>query len=236
MAWPSSTTSASCRRSTIATRLSRRCASRSATSRPKRRLGRPSRPAIGVQRQSLDNALLDRCRELGVDVRTNAEAKRLVEQGSSFGVEVDGEVLQPRAIVAADGIRSRLRTAGRAGWDAESRTLRRHRPPAAHGAAARPHRGLLRARLRGLRHAGRWQRGQRCCAAGPRRGTPARGQSSGRLPGADPALRLSAPSTGCWTSRSPWGRFPCPHDDSGATTSSWQATLPAPSTRSTARA
>ena len=67
-------------------------------------------PGLGVQRTDLDPRLLDRARAAGVEVRTGVTARSLIADGARVaGVRTDGGELRARAIIAADGLGSRLR-------------------------------------------------------------------------------------------------------------------------------
>ena len=86
-------------------------------------LGRSGRPVIGVERRLLDDTLLRLATDSGVDVRLGVRATGLIAKGEKFsGIETDHGKLTARVIVAADGMRSRLRRA--AGAEV---TTRRHR-------------------------------------------------------------------------------------------------------------
>jgi flavin-dependent dehydrogenase len=78
--------------------------------------------AAGVQRLVLDEALLRACIDNGVDVRTGVEARKLVSGPGGFGVEIEGEAVEARVLVAADGARSGLRV--QAGLDRPARRRR----------------------------------------------------------------------------------------------------------------
>ena len=54
-------------------------------------------------RQKFDNHLLDVAIESGADVRFNAEALPVIEDGVVVGVEVNGEVLRSSLVVLATG-------------------------------------------------------------------------------------------------------------------------------------
>ena len=108
-------------------------------------VGRESRGALGVQRWRLDEVMMVRAREIGVEVRLGVEAQKLkrvestspphsrspsTERGRSegilnvdgrFTIDVDGAE-GARMIVAADGLRSGLRR--QAGLDVPSRGRR----------------------------------------------------------------------------------------------------------------
>jgi len=85
-------------------------------------LGGPNRPAIGIERHLLDDALLTAASVAGVDVCLGVRATGLVRDGRSFGavLTADGD-RQARVIVAADGLHSRLRTDAGIGINARPR-------------------------------------------------------------------------------------------------------------------
>lgn len=78
--------------------------------------------AIGVQRSLLDDAVLRACAAAGVEVELGVEARRLVETADGFAVEIGSETVGARVLIAADGIRSGLRT--QAGLDRPARRRR----------------------------------------------------------------------------------------------------------------
>jgi len=71
-------------------------------------VGREVRGALGVQRSRLDEALMLRAGEAGVEVRLGVEARELRRIDGRFSIDVEG-VTDARMIVAADGLRSGVR-------------------------------------------------------------------------------------------------------------------------------
>lgn len=78
----------------------------------------PGRPGVGIRRLALHAALEQRADALDIDVHWNSLATLRPEAGR-FGLEVDGAPWPTHWIVAADGMRSRLREA--AGLSAPAR-------------------------------------------------------------------------------------------------------------------
>lgn len=73
-----------------------------------------SHPAIGVRRDMLDAALLDQARCSGVEVSLGVTANGLlVSQAGYRGVQTSHGDFEARAIVIADGLRSRMRRVAR---------------------------------------------------------------------------------------------------------------------------
>lgn len=86
-------------------------------------LGSSARPALGVRRSVLDNALLRNAESAGVEVRRGVVVESLICDGDRYrGVRTDAGDVEARMIVAADGLRSRLRR--EAGLDAPARDRR----------------------------------------------------------------------------------------------------------------
>lgn len=86
-------------------------------------LGSKDSPALGIQRHVLDKAMLDAAAAAGVDVQLGVRALALVEAGPErYVVLTDSGELEPRAIVAADGLSSALRR--QAGLEAPGRGRR----------------------------------------------------------------------------------------------------------------
>ena len=78
---------------------------------------------LGLRRTRLHAALVRRAEEVGVELRWAVAVERLVQDGERFAVETAGGPLAGGVVVAADGLRSRLRRwAGLAGLPG-----RRHR-------------------------------------------------------------------------------------------------------------
>jgi len=78
---------------------------------------------LGIRRSALSAALVRRAAELGVELRARAPVRRIERGAASVTLELEGERLQARLVVAADGLASPLRRA--AGLEAPARGLRR---------------------------------------------------------------------------------------------------------------
>ena len=86
-------------------------------------IGSQRHPAIGIQREFLDAALMDAARRDGVEVTLGVTAVDLIRSGARFtGVRTSHGDFEARAIVLADGLRSRMRRV--AGLDARAGTQR----------------------------------------------------------------------------------------------------------------
>ena len=87
------------------------------------RLASPTHPAIGVRREVLDAALLQRARQSDVEVSLGVTAIDLLTSPTGYrAVRTNRGEFAARAIVVADGLRSRLRRA--AGLDTRVRRQR----------------------------------------------------------------------------------------------------------------
>jgi flavin-dependent dehydrogenase len=83
----------------------------------------PRAAGLGVRRLALHRALVRRAEEIGVSLRWGTAVKGLPPGPSYAGAQTENELVAGRWLVAADGLRSRLRRA--AGLDGKSATLRR---------------------------------------------------------------------------------------------------------------
>lgn len=89
----------------------------------------PAGAGLGLRRTRLHAALVHRAEEVGVDLRWGVAARGLREEGGRFAVDTDDGPLAGGVVVAADGLRSRLRRwAGLDGRPARRRRfgVRRH--------------------------------------------------------------------------------------------------------------
>jgi 2-polyprenyl-6-methoxyphenol hydroxylase-like FAD-dependent oxidoreductase len=77
---------------------------------------------LGLQRRVLDTALLEQARSEGVHVALGVTCSGLTLSERAFSVELNGKLVRPGIIVAADGVRSGLRQ--RAGLDGTQRMRR----------------------------------------------------------------------------------------------------------------
>ncbi|MGI8927361.1 MAG: NAD(P)/FAD-dependent oxidoreductase [Tepidiformaceae bacterium] len=67
-------------------------------------------PGLGIERALLDGALLERAVAAGVDVRTGVTVRGFVSEGGrATGLVTSAGLVPARAVVAADGLHSRLR-------------------------------------------------------------------------------------------------------------------------------
>ncbi len=80
----------------------------------------PGRPGLGLRRERLAEALLERARELGVALRSGVPVREHQALGNRVRVQLgDGSTAVARLLVGADGLRSPLRR--RLGWEAPPR-------------------------------------------------------------------------------------------------------------------
>ena len=88
------------------------------------RFGGGGATGLGIQRAHLDPLLRARAREVGVDLRPGVSVRSLLVEGNRLcGVRTaSGDEVRARVVVAADGLRSRLRT--QAGLDRPASTTR----------------------------------------------------------------------------------------------------------------
>ena len=88
------------------------------------RFGGAGTAGLGIQRTLLDPLLRNRARQAGVELRAGSAARApLIEDNRLVGVRTaDGDEVRARVVVAADGLRSRLRS--QAGLDLPARWKR----------------------------------------------------------------------------------------------------------------
>ncbi|HEY7801946.1 MAG TPA: FAD-dependent oxidoreductase, partial [Dehalococcoidia bacterium] len=72
-------------------------------------LGRDGAHGLGVQRSLLDPALIGAAEAAGASVRRGIAARGLVRSPEGVAVRTDAGILHARFVIAADGLRSRLR-------------------------------------------------------------------------------------------------------------------------------
>jgi flavin-dependent dehydrogenase len=72
-------------------------------------LGRSRGAGLGITRSVLDQCLLQEAREAGVDVREGSARRLLVRDGQVAGVQAEDGAVRAGAVIAADGLQSRLR-------------------------------------------------------------------------------------------------------------------------------